>query len=47
MVTASVGVAVAPDDGMDYEALLARADSSMYRAKESGRNTVRGTGAGD
>ena len=46
MVTASVGVAVAPDDGMDYEALLARADASMYRAKESGRNTVRGTGAG-
>jgi PleD family two-component response regulator len=31
---------------MDYEALLARADASMYRAKESGRNTVRGTGAG-
>jgi len=46
LVTASVGVAVAPDDGMDYEALLARADASMYRAKESGRNTVRGTGAG-
>ena len=46
IVTASVGVAVAPDDGMDYEALLARADASMYRAKESGRNTVRGTGAG-
>ena len=46
MVTASLGVAVAPDDAVDYEALLARADASMYRAKESGRNTVRGTGAG-
>ena len=29
----SVGVAMAPDDGMDPDALLAMADAAMYRAK--------------
>ena len=37
-VTASLGVAVYPDDGENPDALLRSADSAMYRAKESGRN---------
>lgn len=47
-VSASVGVAVYPDDGTDYGALLQAADSSMYAAKDAGRNTVsrREPGAG-
>jgi len=32
---ASVGVAVAPEDGRTAEALLSRSDKAMYRAKES------------
>jgi diguanylate cyclase (GGDEF)-like protein/PAS domain S-box-containing protein len=38
IVTASVGVAVWPDDGADGEELLRRADAAMYRAKDHGRN---------
>ena len=37
-ITASVGIAVYPDDGMDFETLKNRADASMYKVKESGRN---------
>lgn len=37
-VTASVGVAIYPDDGEDAETLLKNADIAMYRAKESGKN---------
>ena len=36
-VTASIGVAVAPDDGTIFEQLLARADAAVRTAKESGR----------
>jgi diguanylate cyclase (GGDEF)-like protein len=36
-VTASIGVAVAPDDGPSFERLLAHADTAVLRAKESGR----------
>ena len=39
--TLSIGVAVYPDDGGDYETLLKRADTAMYQAKEAGRNTYR------
>ncbi len=37
-VSASVGVAVCPDDGSDSETLLKHADSAMYRAKDLGKN---------
>lgn len=37
-VTASIGVALYPDDGLDFEKLMARADSAMYQAKHAGRS---------
>jgi diguanylate cyclase (GGDEF)-like protein/PAS domain S-box-containing protein len=37
-VTASVGVALYPQDAKDPESLIKRAELAMYRAKESGRN---------
>ncbi|MBK6293110.1 MAG: EAL domain-containing protein [Rhodoferax sp.] len=37
----SMGVAVWPDDGQDFDALLQRADTAMYQAKAAGRNTYR------
>jgi len=40
-VTLSMGVAVWPDDGQDFDALLQRADTAMYQAKAAGRNTYR------
>jgi diguanylate cyclase (GGDEF)-like protein len=39
-VSASIGVALYPDDAGDETALLARADAAMYAAKRAGRNTV-------
>jgi diguanylate cyclase (GGDEF)-like protein/PAS domain S-box-containing protein len=37
-VTASAGVTLYPDDGVDADVLLKNADVAMYRAKELGRN---------
>jgi diguanylate cyclase (GGDEF)-like protein/PAS domain S-box-containing protein len=38
-VTASIGVSVYPDDGMDAETLIKNADTAMYQAKENGRQS--------
>jgi diguanylate cyclase (GGDEF)-like protein/PAS domain S-box-containing protein len=37
----SIGIAVYPDDAQDFNALLQKADTAMYHAKEAGRNTYR------
>jgi len=37
----SIGIAVYPDDGKDYDTLLKKADTAMYQSKEAGRSTYR------
>ncbi|HEY8101708.1 MAG TPA: EAL domain-containing protein [Burkholderiaceae bacterium] len=39
--SASLGVAIYPDDGADFNTLTKKADMAMYRAKNAGRNTYR------
>jgi diguanylate cyclase (GGDEF)-like protein/PAS domain S-box-containing protein len=40
-ITASIGVAVYPNDSTDPENLIKKADLAMYQAKEQGRNSYR------
>ena len=41
LMSCSLGVALAPDDGTDFDTLLKKADMAMYKAKDSGRNAWR------
>ena len=36
-----IGIAIAPDEGVDPDELLRRADRALYRAKTAGRSSVR------
>lgn len=40
-VTASIGITLFPDDASDPDTLIKYADTAMYRAKQSGRDTFR------
>lgn len=41
ITTCSIGIALFPLDGEDFDSLLICADTAMYQAKEGGRNTFR------
>jgi diguanylate cyclase (GGDEF)-like protein/PAS domain S-box-containing protein len=40
-ISASIGIAICPDDAPDREALMSCADTALYRAKTEGRATYR------
>ena len=37
-VTASIGIAIAPQNGRDYDTLFAAADKAVYHVKNTGKN---------
>lgn len=37
-MSASIGIALFPQDGKDIETLMTRADKTIYQAKNSGKN---------
>jgi len=41
LASASIGIAMCPDDGTDRDTLLNHADTALYRAKSDGRATYR------
>lgn len=41
ILSVSIGIAVAPAEGDEFDQLCDRADMAMYKAKEAGRNTFR------
>ena len=41
LISSSIGIAIYPEHGSDEKSLLKNADTAMYYAKESGRNTVK------
>ncbi len=43
-VTASIGIAMFPEDGATYDSLFRASDQAMYRAKGKGRNRVQTVG---
>ena len=40
-ISLSIGIAVYPDDGTDFDMLLKKADTAVFQAKQAGRDTYR------